>query len=75
MPGLRDIRVDKQRMSGSWDTPLGSILRDHRVETLLAADCAATTNPRFCHDAAILDIHQIPGLTPHSTDLAKAIAP
>jgi nicotinamidase-related amidase len=100
-PDPGDIRVDKHRMSGFWDTPLDSILRDLRVDTLLFAgvnldqcvlhtladanflgfdtllveDCAATTNPRFCHDATILNIHQIFGFTLHSTDLAKAIAP
>jgi nicotinamidase-related amidase len=30
-----DIRVDKFRMSGFWDTPLDSILRNLRVDTLL----------------------------------------
>jgi len=100
-PDPGDIRVDKHRMSGFWDTPLDSILRNLRVDTLLFAgvnldqcvlhtladanflgfdtllveDCAATTNPRFCHDATILNIHQIFGFTLHSTDLAKAIAP
>lgn len=100
-PDPRDIRVDKHRMSGFWDTPLESILRNLRVETLLfggvnldqcvlhtladanflgfdtllVEDCAATTNPRFCHDATILNIHQIFGFTLHSNDLAKEIAP
>jgi nicotinamidase-related amidase len=100
-PDPRDIRVDKHRMSGFWDTPLNSILRNLRIDTLLFAgvnldqcvlhtladanfagfdtllleDCAATTNPRFCHDATILNIHQIFGFTLQSTDLAKAIAP
>lgn len=100
-PDARDIRVDKHRMSGFRDTPLDSILRNLRVDTLLFAgvnldqcvlhtladanflgfdtllleDCAATTNPRFCHDATILNIHQILGFTLVSTDLAKAIAP
>jgi ureidoacrylate peracid hydrolase len=32
-----DIRVSKYRMSGFWDTPLDSILRNLRVETLLFA--------------------------------------
>lgn len=32
-----DIRVDKYRMSGFWDTPLDSILRNLRVDTLLFA--------------------------------------
>ncbi|WP_142850240.1 cysteine hydrolase family protein [Telmatospirillum sp. J64-1] len=32
-----DIRVDKYRMSGFWDTPLDSILRNLKVETLLFA--------------------------------------
>lgn len=32
-----DIAVDKYRMSGFWDTPLDSILRNLRVDTLLFA--------------------------------------
>jgi nicotinamidase-related amidase len=32
--GTRDIRVDKFRMSGFWDTPLDSILRNLRIDTL-----------------------------------------
>jgi len=32
-----DIEVDKYRMSGFWDTPLDSILRNLRVHTLLLA--------------------------------------
>lgn len=32
-----DIRVDKYRMSGFWDTPLDSILRNLGVQTLLFA--------------------------------------
>lgn len=100
-PDPRDIRVDKHRMSGFWDTPLDSILRNLRVGTLLFAgvnldqcvlhtladanfagfdtllieDCAATTNPRFCHDATILNIHQIFGFTLASTDLTEAMSP
>jgi nicotinamidase-related amidase len=35
LPG--DILVDKSRMSGFWDTPLDSILRQRRVTTLLFA--------------------------------------
>jgi nicotinamidase-related amidase len=34
-PKTGDIRVDKFRMSGFWDTPLDSILRNLRVDTLL----------------------------------------
>lgn len=30
----RDIRVDKFRMSGFWDTPLDSILRNMKIDTL-----------------------------------------
>jgi nicotinamidase-related amidase len=30
----RDIRVDKYRMSGFWDTPLDSILRNLKIDTL-----------------------------------------
>jgi ureidoacrylate peracid hydrolase len=32
-----DIRIDKYRMSGFWDTPLDSILRNLRIDTLLFA--------------------------------------
>jgi ureidoacrylate peracid hydrolase len=32
-----DITIDKYRMSGFWDTPLDSILRNLRVDTLLFA--------------------------------------
>jgi len=99
VPELADIRVDKHRMSGFWDTPLDSILRNLRVSTLLFAgvnldqcvlhsladanflgydallleDCAATTNPDFCRDATILNIHQIFGFTLLSGDLIAAL--
>jgi nicotinamidase-related amidase len=36
-PRPEDIRVDKYRMSGFWDTPLDSILRNLGVTTLLFA--------------------------------------
>jgi nicotinamidase-related amidase len=94
-----DIRVDKHRMSGFWDTPLDSILRNLRVETLLFAgvnldqcvlhtmadanflgydtllieDCAATTNPDYCRQATILNIHQIFGFTLQSAELREAL--
>lgn len=43
-----DIRVDKYRMSGFWDTPLDSILRNLGIDTLLFAgvnldQCVMTT--------------------------------
>ncbi len=34
-PGPDDVRVDKFRMSGFWDTPLDSILRNLRIDTVL----------------------------------------
>lgn len=34
-PPPEDIRIAKHRMSGFWDTPLDSILRNLRVDTLL----------------------------------------
>jgi ureidoacrylate peracid hydrolase len=100
-PDQRDIRVHKHRMSGFWDTPLESILRNLRAQTLLFAgvnldqcvlhtmadanflgfdtllveDCAATTNPDFCRQATILNIHQIFGFTLASTDLMEAMSP
>jgi nicotinamidase-related amidase len=36
-PSEGDIRISKYRMSGFWDTPLDSILRNLRVTTLLFA--------------------------------------
>ena len=36
-PEAGDIRVDKYRMSGFWDTPLDSVLRNLGVTTLLFA--------------------------------------
>ncbi len=36
-PERHDIRIDKHRMSGFWDTPLDSILRNLPVTTLLFA--------------------------------------
>ena len=36
-PDAGDIRVDKYRMSGLWDTPLDSILRNSAITTLLFA--------------------------------------
>ncbi|MFG3339494.1 cysteine hydrolase family protein [Glycomyces sp. NPDC048151] len=43
-----DIRIDKYRMSGFWDTPLDSVLRNLRVDTLFLAgvnsdQCVAST--------------------------------
>lgn len=100
-PPASDVRVDKHRMSGFWDTPLDSILRNlgastllfagvnldqcvlHTLadanflgyDTLLVEDCAATTNPDYCRDATILNVHQIFGFTLLSADLIGAIAP
>jgi biuret amidohydrolase len=36
-PQPGDIEVDKHRISGFWDTPLDSILRNHGIEALLFA--------------------------------------
>ena len=36
-PAAEDIHVAKYRMSGFWDTPLLSILRNLRLDTLLFA--------------------------------------
>lgn len=98
-PAPGDIHVDKHRMSGMWDTPLDSILRNLGVttlifagvnldqcvlhsmadanfagyDTILAEDCAATTNPDFCREATLLNIRQIFGFTLLSTDLTGAL--
>ncbi len=38
-PAAGDIRVDKHRISGFWDTPLDSILRNLGVRSILFAGC------------------------------------
>jgi len=86
-PEPSDVCVDKYRMSGFFDTPLDSILRNLAVTTVLFAgvnvdqcvlatlsdaaclgydvvlleDCAATTSPQYCHDAAVYNIAQCYG--------------
>ncbi len=35
--GPADVRIDKHRISGFWDTPLDAILRNHGVSTLIFA--------------------------------------
>jgi nicotinamidase-related amidase len=37
VPGIADIQIAKYRMSGFWDTPLDSILRNLKITTLLFA--------------------------------------
>jgi ureidoacrylate peracid hydrolase len=100
VPEPSDARVDKHRMSGFWDTPLDSILRNLDIttlifagvnldqcvlhtmadanfngyDTILAEDCSATSNPDFCREATILNIHQILGFTLLSTDLIAALS-
>jgi nicotinamidase-related amidase len=37
VPAAQDTRVDKYRISGFWDTPLDSILRNLQIRTLLFA--------------------------------------
>ena len=46
-----DIRVDKYRMSGFWDTELDSVLRNLRVDTLLFAG----VNSDQCVYATLID--------------------
>jgi nicotinamidase-related amidase len=99
-PPTSDIRVDKYRMSGFWDTPLDSILRNLGVTTLmfggvnidqcvmttlqdanflgydcvLIEDCAATTSPRYCHDATIYNVKQCFGFVAQSAALLDGLA-
>jgi nicotinamidase-related amidase len=49
-PGPNDIRVDKYRMSGFWDTPLDSILRNLAVTTLLL--CGVNADQCVLHTLA-----------------------
>jgi len=61
--GEEDVFVDKYRMSGFWDTPLDSILRNLRIQTLLYAgvnidQCVmATLQDGVClgYDAILLE--------------------
>lgn len=46
-----DVHVDKYRMSGFWDTPLDSVLRNLRVDTLLFAG----VNSDQCVAATLID--------------------
>lgn len=50
-PTADDIRVDKHRISGFWDTPLDSILRNLEVRTLLFAGI----NADHCVYATLID--------------------
>jgi nicotinamidase-related amidase len=50
-PAPADIGVDKYRMSGFWDTPLDTILRNQRVDTLIFAG----VNSDQCVYATLID--------------------
>ncbi len=95
-----DVRVDKYRMSGFWDTPLDAILRNLGVttvlfggvnadqcvlatlmdanflgyDTILVEDCAATTSPAYCWDAALYNVRVCFGFTLGSDDLLGGLA-
>lgn len=99
VPDSDDIRVDKFRMSGFWDTPLDSILRNLGVttllfggvnadqcvfhtladanflgyDTLMVADCTATTSPAFCWEATVYNVKQLFGFVVPSTSLLEAV--
>ncbi|TAG25493.1 MAG: isochorismatase family protein [Burkholderiales bacterium] len=51
VPQPQDIRIDKFRMSGFWDTPLNSILQQMGVQTLLFAG----VNADQCVLATLMD--------------------
>lgn len=51
VPKPQDIHIDKFRMSGFWDTPLDSVLRNLRVDTLLFAG----VNSDQCVYATLID--------------------
>jgi nicotinamidase-related amidase len=50
-PSPEDIRIDKHRISGFWDTPLDSVLRNLNVSTLLFAGI----NADHCVYATLMD--------------------
>jgi nicotinamidase-related amidase len=50
-PAPADIRIDKHRISGFWDTPLDSVLRNLNVSTLLFAGI----NADHCVYATLMD--------------------
>jgi ureidoacrylate peracid hydrolase len=51
VPEPQDIHVDKYRMSGFWDTPLDTILRNQRVDTVFFAG----VNSDQCVYATLID--------------------
>ncbi len=51
VPAEEDVRVDKFRMSGFWDTPLDSILRNLKITTILFAG----VNADQCVLATLMD--------------------
>ena len=61
-----DIRVDKHRISGFWDTPLDSILRN--------LGCCATTSPDFCTAATIWNVNQCFGFVASSDAVIAAVS-
>jgi nicotinamidase-related amidase len=52
-PAPADIRIDKYRLSGFWDTELDSVLRNLRAQTLLFAG----VNLDQCVYATLMDAH------------------
>lgn len=50
-PAPEDIRIDKQRISGFWDTPLDSVLRNLNISTVLFAGI----NADHCVYATLMD--------------------
>jgi nicotinamidase-related amidase len=63
-----DLHVAKFRMSGFFDTPLDSILRQ------LVEGASATTSPQFCLDATLYNVRQCFGFTTTPDELLEALA-
>ncbi|MCL6710023.1 cysteine hydrolase [Pseudomonas sp. R2.Fl] len=100
VPEEGDIHVAKYRISGFWDTPLDSILRNLDIRTaffagvnidvcvlhtiadaaflgyncILLEDCAATSAPDFCHQAAVFNVRKCFGLVSNSAALVAGLS-
>ena len=76
-PLLRELGVQTLLFAGvNIDEAVLQTLSDAHAlgyETLLAEDCASTTNPDFCRLGAITDIHRLPGFTLDSAELIDAL--
>lgn len=75
-----DIKVDKHRISGFWDTPLDSILRNLGVRAALFSgvntdQCVlhSLTDANFCTEARVWNVKECFGFVTASAKILKAL--